>query len=137
VHGFEALVGPRVVADQAALDSATWHGEGLIIVLRLAPDDAFGIGAEGVDVDDAHAIVVREDGFVGRRYTPDEFERDVLPHIEWALPTERPALAQGAIAGVPAKIWFTEEGGGPGTSSALVITWGAYAHELAERLRAP
>lgn len=133
--GFEALVGPRVVADPVALDGAAWHGGGPITVLRLAPDDAFGIGADGVVVDDDHAIVVREDGFVGRLFALGEFERDVLPHIEWPLPSDRPALAQGAIAGVPAKIWFTAGSGSSGTSGALVITWAAYAVELQDRLR--
>ena len=79
--------------------------------------------------------IVREDGFVGCFYAPSEFEREVLPHIEWPLPSDRPALAQGAIAGVPAKIWFTEGSGSPGTSGALVITWAAYAVELQDRLR--
>jgi hypothetical protein len=137
VHGFELLVGPRVVADPLAVDAATWHGDGPVIVLRLASDDAFGIGAEGVDVDDAHAIVVREDGFVGRLFAALEFERDVLPHIEWSLPSGRPALAQGAVAGVPAKVWFMADEAGPGSGSALVITWAAYAAELAQRLRVP
>ena len=58
----ERLVGPRVVADPAALDArlagrAPRHRRSCV-----APDDAFGIGADGVDVDDEHAIVVDEDG---------------------------------------------------------------------------
>ena len=137
MHGFEVLVGPRVVADPDALDRATWHGDGLVVVLRLAPDDAFGIGADDVNVDDEHAIVVREDGFVGRLFTPRAFEREVMPHIEWSIPSGRPALAQGAVAGVPAKVWFTNEAGGAGGGGALVITWAAYADELAQRLRLP
>ena len=136
MHGFEALAGPRVVADPVALDGATWHGDGHEIVLRLAPDDAFGIGAQGVDVDDEQALVVRETGFVGRSFAAHEFERDVLPHIEWSLPIGRPALAQGAVAGVPAKVWLGAEAG-PGVGSVLLITWAAYAHELAQRLRLP
>jgi hypothetical protein len=48
--------------------------------------------------------------------------------MEWPLPTERPALAQGSIAGVPAKLWL------PARGDALVLTATAYAHELEQRL---
>ncbi|MFL5670101.1 MAG: hypothetical protein ACJ77U_12000, partial [Chloroflexota bacterium] len=61
-------------------------------VLRLAPDDAFAIGAEGVDVDDEHAIIEPEAGFVGA-WLPAEL---IGHHTEWSLPGERPTLAQGA-----------------------------------------
>ena len=46
----------RVVATAAALDGARWHGED-IDVLRIAPDEALGLGATGVEVDDPDAIV--------------------------------------------------------------------------------
>lgn len=120
----ERLGGLRVVADPAALDGARWHGNE-VTVLRLAPDDALGLGASGVDVDDEHAIVESEGGFVGA-WLPIG---DVLPHLEWRLPTERPALAQGAVAGVPAKLWLPTDG------DALLVTAAAYADELAGRLR--
>ena len=54
---------------------------------------------------------------------------EVLPHIEWSLPADRPVLAQGAIASVPAKLWLAGDG------DALLVTAAAYADELAERLR--
>ena len=44
----ERLQGLRVVADPAALDAATWRGPTEVTVLRLAPDDAFAIGATEV-----------------------------------------------------------------------------------------
>jgi hypothetical protein len=119
----ERLRGIRVVADPASLDRATWHGD-RVTVLRFAPDDAFGVGAVAIDVDDEHAIVEDEAGFVGAWLHAAEIE----PHTEWPLPTDRPALAQGSIAGVPAKLWLAEEG------DALLLTAAAYADELATRL---
>jgi hypothetical protein len=113
-----------VVADPAALDGARWRGDD-VTVLRFAPDDAFAIGAEGVDLDDEHAIVEPETGFSGAWVAID----DVSHHLEWSLPDERPALAQGSIAGVPAKLWLPDDG------PVLLLTATAYADELASRLR--
>lgn len=120
----DRLRGIRVVADPTSLDRAIWAGEG-ITVLRFAPDDAFAVGATGVDIDDEHAIVEDEVGFVGAWLDPAEVE----PHLEWPLPAERPALAQGSIAGVPAKLWLRDDG------AAFLVTAAAYADELTSRLR--
>lgn len=119
----DRLRGIRVVADPGAMDGATWHGDD-VTVLRFAPDDAFGLGARAVDIDDEQAIVEDEAGFVGAWLHSDDIE----PHTEWPLPTERPALAQGSIAGVPAKLWLPAEG------HALLLTAAAYARELEQRL---
>jgi len=124
VPALDRLRGIRVVADPTSLDRAIWAGEG-ITVLRFAPDDAFAVGATGVDIDDEHAIVEDEVGFVGAWLDPAEVE----PHLEWPLPTERPALTQGSIAGVPAKLWLRDEG------AAFLVTAAAYADELTSRLR--
>ena len=120
----DRLHGLRVVAAPAALDAARWQGDH-VTVLRLAPDDAFAIGASGVDVDDEHAIVESEPGFAGAWLAVDS----VAHHVEWPIPTERPALAQGAVANVPARLWLPDDG------DALLITAAAYADELAGRLR--
>jgi hypothetical protein len=121
---FERLIGVRVVADPLALDAAYWGED--IMVLRLAPDDAFAIDATGVTVDDEHAIVEAETGFSGAWVELHAVRR----HVEWALPTERPALAQGFVATVPARVWLPADG-----DRALLITAAAYADELAARLR--
>ena len=113
----------RVVADPLALDAARWAGDA-VTVLRTAPDEAIGIGAIGVEVDDQHAIVVDEPGLVGGSIDLDVAQR----HIEWPLPSERPALAQGSIAGIPAKLWLTGE-------RAMLVTHAAYAADLEARLR--
>jgi len=126
VRALERLRGIRVVADPGSLDRATWRGDDVTVV-RFAPDDAFAIHATAVDIDDDQAIVEDEVGFVGAWLHPDVVE----PHIEWPLPTTRPAVAQGSIAGVPAKLWL------PAKGDALLLTAAAYAHELAGRLGWP
>ena len=124
----EPLRGLRVAADPAALDAARWSGAGgptdRPIVLRLAPDEAFAIGATGVTLDDSDAIVEDERGYVGVWCPFDA----IRPQTEWAPPTERPAMAQGSIAGVPAKVWLPDDG------EVLVVVASAHAAGLAERL---
>jgi hypothetical protein len=126
VPALERLRGVHVVAEAAALDAARWRGNG-VTVLRVAPDEAIALGASGVELDDEHAIVEPEVGFAGVWLPLD----DVLAHVEWPLPSERPALAQGSIAGVPAKLWLPADP----DADALLVTAAAYADELAGRLR--
>jgi hypothetical protein len=124
--------GLRVVASPAALDVAAWHaapGDPEPLVLRFAPDDAFGFGAVRVDVGDADAIVEREDGFTAFDFRADAFAARVVPHVEWPVPSGRPTFAQGSIAGVPAKLWLDAAG------AATIVVATAYADELADRLR--
>lgn len=120
----EPLAALRVVASPQALDDLAWTDE--IVALRLASDDLLAVGAASVQVGGEH-IVVDEAGFVGWWLTPDEVTSSVLPHVDWPLPSERPALAQGLIAGVPAKLWLADD-------RALLLCAAAYAHELEERL---
>ena len=115
--------GLRVVAEAAALDGARWTGDD-VLVLRLAPDESLALGASEVDIDDEHAIVEVETGFVAG--TVDLAA--VVAHIEWPLPSNRPALAQGLIAGVPTKLWLTDD-------EATLVVHAAYAEELLDRLR--
>jgi hypothetical protein len=113
VPALERRHGLRVVADAAALDSARWTG-----------DEALALGATSVDLDDEHAIVEADAGFAAAAVDV----ADVAAHIEWSIPTERPALAQGSIAGVPARLWLTDDG-------ATLVTHAAYAADLEARLR--
>ena len=122
----EVLQGVRVVAAPEALDAARWGDQ--TVVLRFAADDAFAIGATDTDLADEHAIIVGETAFVGAWLTDDELDAWVIPHIEWPLPDYRPDLAQGFVAGVPAKLWLTE-------GRTLLLCPAAYANELSERLR--
>jgi hypothetical protein len=134
VPGFEPLHGWRVAAAPDALDRARWQGDD-VQVLRIAADEALGLGARGVEVDDPHAIVEVERGFVGAWLTWPELQRWVVPHVEWHLPhptsPDGPQLAQGNVARVPAKLWL------PGGDTALLVTHAAYVHDLSERLGWP
>lgn len=124
----EPLHGLRVVADPAALDAARWDSApgraDPPIVLRFAPDEAFAIGATGVTLHDPHAIVEDERGYVGAWCSFDA----IRPQTEWSPPTDRSAIAQGSIAGVPAKVWLPDDG------DVLVVATAAHAGGLAERL---
>ncbi len=122
----EPLAGVRIVAEPGALDEAHWYG-GDLLILRTAPDEAiaFGLDADVETWDSTYGITERETGFVGATVELD----DVCRHIEWSLPTVRPALVQGAIAGVPARLWLASDDG-----TAFLVTHAAYARELAERL---
>lgn len=123
----EPMRGLRVVATARALDDARWQGDA-ITVLRTAPDEVLALGATGADVDDEHAIVEPESGMVGWRLAAGELASVVVSRLEWPLPVERPALAQGFVAGVPAKLWLPVDG------EALLLTAAPFAAELRERL---
>ncbi len=119
----EPIRGVRVVADAPVLDGRWTDGED---ALRFASDEAFVLGDTAVVADVPDGITELEDGFVGWWLTRDELE-EVTRHLEWTIPTTRPALAQGLIAGVPAKIWLADD-------RALLLCAAAYAHELVDRL---
>jgi hypothetical protein len=127
VLALEPLAGLRVVAEAGALDAARWSGEGPITLVRIAPDEAFAIGATAVELDDEHAIVESEPGFSAARLDPAAIA-SVVAHVEFPLRAARPALVQGKIAGVPAKLLLDEDG-------ALLVVQTAYAADLEARLR--
>ena len=122
----EPVVAYRVVASSDALDAARWLGAD-VEVLRVAPDEAVGLRAFGVEVDDPDAIVQPEGGVSSARLTADEL-RDVVAHIEWALPDDGAGrtLVQGKIAGVPARLLLAEP--------AVLVVQTCYVHELRTRL---
>jgi hypothetical protein len=124
VRAPEPLAALRVVASPEALDALTQVDEHP--ALRLAPDDLLVIGAASAEVVGEH-LIVDEAGLVGWWLAPDEVTTHILPHVDWPLPAARPALAQGLVAGVPAKLWLAED-------RALLLCSAAYAHELMERL---
>jgi len=61
-------------------------------------------------------------------FPADEFVDAVVPHLEWPPPMERPAFAQGAIAGVPAKLYLDS------TGAAIVLVLASYLDDLLVRL---
>ena len=120
----EPVPSVRVVAVPAALDGARWTGED-VDVIRIAPDEALGLGASAVTVDDPDAIVVSEAGFVVALLDPSDLVA-LAAHTDWALPSQAGELGQGKVAGVPAKVLAG--------SPALLVTHAAYAAELRARL---
>ena len=124
----ERLWGLRVVSTPDALDHAFYEGD--VVVLRIASDEALAIGAVHAELTDPYAIVEPESTFVGWDLTPQEFEHVVARHVEWPLPTERPALAQGLVAGMPLKLWFDHD-------RVLLISSNGLVHEVIDRLGVP
>ena len=132
-HVLRQIVGLRVVADSSALDGAKWSGTRdpmgrdteTIVVLRIAPDEALGIDARHIELDDPDAVVVTETGFVAGWCNVV----GLMAHVEWDLPDEPGSLAQGALAGVPVKVWVADD-----EDNLLVVTHAAYADELRKRL---
>lgn len=124
------LAGLRIAATPAALDRARWPGDAL--VLRLAPDEALVLtAASSLDagaLDDAHAIVVRDRGWHGL-WLPAADALELLErHADWAPPAERPAVTQGLVAGIPAKVWL-------GVERALIAVAAPVAGTFAARVR--
>jgi hypothetical protein len=119
--------GWRVVARPDALDVLERAGPGA--ALRLAPDDLLLVGSGAPPpVDDAHAIVVPDAGFVAWALDAEALRSLLEHHVDWELPSARPALAQGLVAAVPAKLWLAGDG------TARLICLAAYASELQERV---
>lgn len=134
----ERLAATRIVALPRAIDSARWP-EGAL-VLRLAPDEVLVTAeVDAAAIDDGHAIVERETGFDGvwmeRLAAIDFLERE----CDWELPrgmgqlgngsaADRPALAQGLVAGLPVKVWFEDD-------RVLFIVASPFTADLMERLR--
>lgn len=119
----ERLTGHRVVADPAEIDALVSTLPALATVMRFAPDEVFVVGPGTVGLG-GHAIVEAEAGYVAITVERDVVER----HIEWPLPATG-SVAQGAIAGVPAKLAWLPDG------RAWIVTYAAYADELLDRLR--
>ncbi len=118
--------GTRVVAEPAALDRASLPAGA--VALRLAPDEVLVLGDGPVSVvEDPFAIVVSDHGWSAASLAWVDFDRLVRPHIEWHLYDAR-GLAQGRVAGVPAKLWMTDDG-------VLLVTPTCHVDELRERLR--
>jgi hypothetical protein len=117
-----ALVGQRVVADPGAIDAMVAAIPAQVTVLRFAPDEALILdgGAGGLGED---AIIEPEVGFVAVT-----IDRAVVAcHTEWPLPGAG-AVAQGAIAGVPAKLAWLPDG------RAWIVVHAAYIADLLDRL---
>ena len=118
----------RIVATPAALDAAVWPNENDALGLRIAQDEMLVTAkVDSKLINDPHAIVVPDAGFVGTWLAPDEAIDFLERECEWELPNERPTLAQGAVAGLPVKLWLEEE-------RILIMVPAPYATDLKERM---
>jgi len=124
VRAPEALIGARIVAAPEVLDGLLPLPEGRV-ALRLAADELFVLGKYRAIFPEP-GIVEDEHGFVGWWLTTDEVA-EIAHQVEWTIPATRPVLAQGLVAGVPARLWLTDD-------RALLLCAAAYAYELVERL---
>lgn len=121
----EQIRGRRVVAAPAALDAAVWPAGARVV--RIAPDDVLVLGDGPLVVADPDAIIEDDAGHAALRLAPDEAADVLARHVRFPLPTERPAVAQGAVADLPARIVLDAD-------AVLVLVPAPFAHELAERL---
>ncbi|MEZ4659043.1 MAG: glycine cleavage T C-terminal barrel domain-containing protein [Caldilineaceae bacterium] len=126
-HGlFQQMIMRRVVANPAALDAVEWPEEN--ITLRIALDEVLTTAEiDAAAIADPHAIVVTDTGFAGLWSKSERIAPILARHCEWELPRQRPAFAQGMIAGLPVKLWLAEE-------DVLVLAPTPFAAELEERL---
>ncbi len=122
----DLLVAMRIVATSRALDHAEWPDGA--IPLRLAADDVLLVGADfAPPLEDPHAIAEPESGFAGVWLTADEATEWLSRWCEWRLPDDRPAFAQGMVAGLATKLWLE-------TDRVLVAVPAPFAVDLQERL---
>ena len=124
---FNRIHGTRIVATPEALDAASWPDGAL--ALRIAADEIFVNAPVSADqIDDPHAIVVSEGGFAGVWLPAAAALAFLERSCEWALPFDRPAFVQGAVAGIPAKLWLEKE-------QILLLVPAPYAAEMENRMQ--
>lgn len=120
------IPGTKIAATPAALDSAKWP-EGTL-VFRIAADEALITPpVADVQVNDPYAIVVADSSYAGAWLPMAEALALLERTCEWEIPGERPAFAQGAIAGIPAKLWLEKD-------RALFILPAPYVADFEERM---
>ena len=119
----EPIAGTRIVASAEVLNGMTLPET--LGALRIAGDELFVLGSFMLATSEP-TIIETEAGLVGWWLSEDELA-EVRHHVEWAVPATRPVLLQGLVAGVPAKLWLSEE-------RSLLLVAAAYADELMERL---
>ena len=117
----------RIVATPAALDGVQMI-EPDSLIMRVAADELLLLPAsKTVQVDDDYAIQTVDAGFAGVWLTTAMADDILCRLCEWAVPTSRPAFVQGAVAGIPTKLWL-------GQDRVLLIVPAAYAVDMEERL---
>ncbi len=124
---FSRLEATRIVAVPAALDRLALGPSEL--GFRLAPDELLLVPSNAhVAIDDPHAIVELDTGFAGAWVAIDEALSFLERACSWPIPTARPAFAQGAVAGLPVKLWLE-------TDRVLFVVPAPFAADFEARLR--
>lgn len=126
-HKFELnrIPATRIVATPAALDAASWPADAL--ALRFAADEVLLLSTDAPTLNDPYAIIEPDAGFTGAWLPMDAAQALFAHHCEWAMPQARPTLAQGAIAGIAAKVWLESE-------RVLILVPAPFVAEFEERL---
>lgn len=129
VPALKRIAATRIVAQPTALDAADIPQSSL--ALRFAADELFvtpPLQDESVILShDPHAIVISEGGFAGAWLDTETAVNFLQKNCTWELPNGRPAFAQGAVAGIPTKLWLEDD-------QVLFIVPAPYAHDFAERM---
>src|SRR5262245_32107604 len=116
----------HIVASPSSLDAARWPEDA--IALRIAPDELLVTTEVRREiVKDPYGIIEPDAGFAACWIPADEALELLKRSCKWELPRERPAFAQGAVAGLPVKLWLE-------TERVLFITPAPFATDLEERL---
>lgn len=127
MRALRPLTATRIAATPAALDAAQWPSDA--IVLRTSPDEAIVLADIAASlIADLHAIVEPETALCGVWIPTDAALALLERECDWELPTHRPAFAQGAVAGLPLKLWFE-------CDRVLFVASAPFATDFAERLR--
>ena len=125
----QRLLGTRIVANPDAIDALDVPSGST--AMRFAPDEIYVTppleDASAVNAKDEHAIIIGEGAFSGVWIDEAHALHLLEMHAEWEMPKERPAFAQGAVAGVATKLYFAD-------GKVLFAVSSPYAAELEERL---
>ena len=122
----EPLNTVRIVSTAEALDAATWTDG---IVMRTAPDEVLLVDGAAPQLDDPHAIVENDAGWVGTWLTSPESNALFRRTANWVLPVERPTFAQGMASHLPVKLWLESD-------RVLWVVPRSLAHEFEQRASA-
>ncbi|MBI3243836.1 MAG: hypothetical protein HYZ49_16250 [Chloroflexi bacterium] len=120
------LPATRIVATPSALDAAAWPAN--ILALRIASDEVLVTPpAPEIKLNDPHAIFEPDSGFADVWLAADEALKFLERECEWELPAERPAFAQGMVAGIAAKLWLESD-------RVLIIVPAPFVADFEERM---
>ncbi|MGB1505991.1 MAG: hypothetical protein ACPHIC_04155 [Acidimicrobiales bacterium] len=97
----ELVAAVRVVAVPEALDAATWPADAT--EMRLAPDEVLLLDVLDATAPEPHAIVFPDTGWVRFTLSPDVGAQLFEGAATWPPPSL--GFGQGAIAGIPAKVF--------------------------------